>query len=103
MTARASKVVALLAIILLTYCLAPVGPAVAEPHMCKPVGKEGARPLPANLSTSAQPQEADTSTTADVEPLSSVNIDGLGLITPGTLTVGTQPGGPPSSCLSGGR
>ena len=103
MTARASKVVALLAIILLTYSLAPVGPAVAEPHMCKPVGKEGARPLPANLSSSDQPQEADTSTTADVEPLSSVNIDALGLITPGTLTVGTQPGGPPSSCLSGGR
>ncbi len=103
MTARASKLVALLAIILLTYGLAPVCPAVAEPHMCKPVGKEGARPLPANLSTSDQPQEADTHTTADVEPLSSVNIDALGLITPGTLTVGTQPGGPPSSCLSGGR
>ena len=103
MRARASKLVALLVIILLTAGLAPFAPAVAEPHMCTPVGKEGARPLPANLTTSDQPQEADTYTTPDVEPLSSVNIDALGLLTPGTLTVGTQPGGPPSSCLSGGR
>jgi polar amino acid transport system substrate-binding protein len=103
MSARASKFVALLAIILLTYSLAPFAPASAAPHMCTPVGKEGARPLPANLSTSDQPQEADTDTTPDVEPLSSVNIDALGLLKPGTLTVGTQPGGPPSSCLAGGR
>jgi polar amino acid transport system substrate-binding protein len=102
MSARALKVVALLATILLAYCLAPLAPAVADNHMCKPVGKEGARPLPANLATD-RPQEADTYTTSDVEPLSSVHIDALGLLKPGTLTVGTQPGGPPSSCLSGGR
>jgi polar amino acid transport system substrate-binding protein len=53
--------------------------------------------------TAYQPQE-DKHTTADVEPLSSVNIDALGLRTPRTLTVGTQPGGPPTSCLdSSGR
>jgi polar amino acid transport system substrate-binding protein len=97
-----SKLVALLATILLTYCLAPVAPAAADNHMCKPVGKEGARPLPANLSTD-RPQEEHNYTTSDVEPLSSVNIDALGLLKPGTLTVGTQPGGPPSSCLNGGR
>ncbi|UMB69776.1 ABC transporter substrate-binding protein/permease [Mycobacterium paraterrae] len=102
MRVRASKLVALLGIILLTYSLAPLAPAVADNQMCKPVGKEGARPLPANLATD-KPQEADTHTTPDVVPLNSVNIDALHLLTPGTLTVGTQPGGPPSSCLNGGR
>ncbi len=102
MSTRASKLVALLAIILLTYSLAPIAPAGADNHMCKPVGKEGARPLPGNLSTD-RPREADTYTTPDVEPLSAVHTDALGLLKPGTLTVGTQPGGPPSSCLNGGR
>ncbi len=102
MTARASKIVALLGIILLTYSLAPLAPAVADNQMCTPVGEEGARPLPGNLSTD-KPQETDTYTTSNVKPLSSVNVDALGLLKPGTLTVGTQPGGPPSSCLTGGR
>src|SRR6185437_14976973 len=102
MSARASKLVALLATILLAYSLAPPAPAGADNHMCQPVGKEGARPLPRDLSTD-RPQEADTYTTPDVEPLSSVNIGALGLLKPGTLTVGTQPGGPPSSCLNGER
>jgi polar amino acid transport system substrate-binding protein len=96
------KLVALLATILLVYCLAPVAPAGADGHMCTPVGKEGARPLPGNLSTE-RPQEEDNYTTPRVEPLDQVNIDALGLLKPGTLTVGTQPGGPPSSCLIGGR
>jgi polar amino acid transport system substrate-binding protein len=103
MSAIPSKLVALLATILLTYCLAPVAVAGADHHLCQPVGEEGAMALPANLTTTDQAQGADTYTTPDVEPLSSVNIDALGLIKPGTLTVGTQPGGPPSSCLSGGR
>src|SRR5277367_5378015 len=102
MRVRASKVVALLASILLIYSLAPFAPAAADNHMCKPVGEEGARPLPGNLS-SERPQEEDNYTTPGVEPLSLVNVDALGLLKPGTLTVGTQPGGPPSSCLIGDR
>src|SRR3984893_4267811 len=98
MRLHASKLVALLATILLTYSLAPMAPAAAD-NLCKPSGKEGAIALPENLVTDSRPQE-DKYTTADVEPLSSVNIDALGLRTPRTLTVGTQPGGPPTSCLS---
>jgi polar amino acid transport system substrate-binding protein len=98
MRSSASKLVALLATILLTYCLAPVAPAAAD-NMCKPSGKDGAIALPKKLVTTNRSQEDDY-TTADVEPLSSVNIDALGLRTPRTLTVGTQPGGPPTSCLS---
>src|SRR5882757_4978511 len=97
-----SKLGALLATILLIYCLAPMAPAAAN-NLCKPSGKEGAIALPKKVVTAYRPQE-DKYTTADVEPLSSVNIDALGLRTPRTLTVGTQPGGPPTSCLdSSGR
>ncbi len=92
-----------MASILLTYSLAPIAPAAADNHMCTPSGKEGAMALPNKLVNASPPQERDY-TTPDVEPLSSVNIDALGLRTPRTLTVGTQPGGPPSSCLnSSGR
>jgi polar amino acid transport system permease protein/polar amino acid transport system substrate-binding protein len=102
MRSSAPKLVALLATILLVYCLVPMAPAAADNHMCKPSGEEGAMALPKKLVDASRPMERDY-TTPDVEPLSAVNIDALGLRTPGTLTVGTQPGGPPTSCLSGGR
>src|ERR1700743_1812492 len=98
MRVSASKLGALLPTLLLIYSLAPMAPAAADNHMCKPSGKEGAMALPKKLENARRPMERDY-TTADVEPLSSVNIDALGLRTPRTLTVGTQPGGPPTSCL----
>ena len=98
-----SKLGALLASILLTYSLAPIAPAVADNHMCKPSGEEGAMALPDRLVHASPPLEPDY-TTPDVVPLTSVNIDALRLRTPRTLTIGTQPGGPPTSCLnSSGR
>ncbi|WP_293004464.1 ABC transporter substrate-binding protein/permease [Mycobacterium sp.] len=100
MRAGASKLAALLVTILLTYSLAPCAPAGADNNLCKPVGKEGVVALPRKLAAANRPRE-DKYTTADVEPLSSVNINALGLRTPGTLMVGTQPGGPPTSCLDG--
>jgi polar amino acid transport system substrate-binding protein len=103
MRSGASKLAALVATILLTCCLVPVAPAAADTNLCKPSGKDGAIALPRKLATANRPQE-DKYTTADVEPLSSVDIDALGLRTPRTLIVGTQPGGPPTSCLnSAGR
>jgi polar amino acid transport system substrate-binding protein len=103
MRARASKLAALLVTILLAYSLAPIAPASADTNLCKPSGQDGAIALPRKLATANRPQE-DKYTTADVEPLSSVNVDALGLRTPRTLIVGTQPGGPPTSCLnSAGR
>ena len=67
------------------------------------VGQGGRSRAARDLATANRAKE-DTHTTADVEPLSSVNIDTLGLRTPRTLTVGTQSGGPPTSCLnSAGR
>jgi polar amino acid transport system substrate-binding protein len=101
MRLNAGKLFALLATILLVGSLASVAPAAAD-NNCKPVGEDGAMALPERLSTSNLPEE-DKYTTANVEPLSSVNVDALGLRTPRTLTVGTQAGGPPSSCMVGGR
>src|ERR1700690_2433388 len=98
MRVRCSQLIALFATILLTYALAPMAPAAAD-NLCKPSGKEGARALPEKLVPASPPEERDY-TTADVEPLSSVNIDALGLRTPRTLTIGTQAGGPPTSCLN---
>ncbi|WIM86695.1 ABC transporter substrate-binding protein/permease [Candidatus Mycobacterium wuenschmannii] len=100
MRAGATKLAALLATILLTYTLTPIAPANADNDLCKPVGKEGAIALPRKLATANRPRE-DKYTSANVQPLSSVNIGALGLRTPGTLVVGTQPGGPPTSCLDG--
>ncbi|HEY6856756.1 MAG TPA: amino acid ABC transporter permease, partial [Mycobacterium sp.] len=103
MRVSAAKLAALLATVLLTYSLAPVAPVSADTDLCKPSGQDGAVALPRKLATANRPLE-DKYTTADVEPLSSVNVDALGLRTPRTLTVGTQPGGPPTSCLnSAGR
>jgi polar amino acid transport system substrate-binding protein len=99
MTPSASKLSALVATTLLTWTLVAAAPAAADNHMCKPSGKEGAMALPAHLVHASPPLEPDY-TTPDVEPLSSVNIDALGLRTPRTLTIGTQPGGPPTSCLN---
>jgi polar amino acid transport system substrate-binding protein len=101
MRINARKLFALLATILLIGSLASVAPAAAD-NKCKPVGEDGAMALPKKLASANGPEE-DKYTTADVEPLSSVNVDALGLRTPRTLTVGTQPGGPPSSCMIGGR
>src|SRR6201996_950443 len=99
MSVNAGKLFALLATILLTWSLAPPAPAGADSNQCKPVGVDGAMALPKKLASANGPAE-DKYTTADVEPLSSVNVDALGLRTPRTLTVGTQPGGPPTSCLN---
>jgi polar amino acid transport system substrate-binding protein len=103
MRVSASKLAALVATILLTCSLVPAAPAGADTNLCKPSGKDGAIALPRKLAAANRPQD-DKYTTADVVPLSSVNVDALGLRTPRTLTIGTQPGGPPTSCLnSAGR
>ncbi len=93
MRVSASKLAALIATILLICSLASAAVAAADTNQCRPSGKDGAIALPKKLATANRPHE-DKYTTADVEPLSSVDIGALGLHTPRTLTVGTQPGGP---------
>ncbi|MGH3557781.1 MAG: ABC transporter substrate-binding protein/permease [Mycobacterium sp.] len=93
------KLPALVAAILLTCGLASAGPAAANTDRCAPPGMESATALPPKLATAKRPHE-DKYTTATVDPLSSVDIGALGLITPGTLTVGTLSEAPPNSCIT---
>ncbi|MGH3632915.1 MAG: ABC transporter substrate-binding protein/permease [Mycobacterium sp.] len=99
----AGKLFALIAVTLLVCSLGSAAPAAADTNQCAPPGKEAAIALPRKLATAKRPQE-DKYTTADVEPLSSVDINELGLLTPGTLTIGTLSQAPPTSCVDpGGR
>lgn len=95
----AGKLPALIAATLLVFSLGSAAPATADINQCSPSGKEGAIALPRKLATANRPHE-DKYTTPDVEPLSSVDIGALGLLTPGTLTVGTLSQAPPTSCLN---
>jgi polar amino acid transport system substrate-binding protein len=95
----AGKVFAVIAATLLACSLGSAAPAAADANQCAPSGKEGAIALPRKLATAKRPHE-DKYTTADVEPLSSVNIGALGLHTPGTLTIGTLSQAPPTTCIN---
>jgi polar amino acid transport system substrate-binding protein len=101
MHVNVGKLPPLIATILLICSLASAVPAAADTNQCAPSGKDGAIALPKKLATANRPHE-DKYTTADVEPLSSVDTGALGLHTPRSLTVGTLSQGPPTSCLSPG-
>jgi polar amino acid transport system substrate-binding protein len=94
------KLPALVATILLICSLALAAPAAADNNnQCAPSGADGAITLPRKLASAKRPHE-DKYTTADVDPLSSVDIGALGLRTPGTLTIGTQSESPPTACIN---
>jgi len=102
MNVNAGKLFALVAVTLLTCSLASLTlapPIAADTNQCAPPGEDGAIALPRKLATANRPHE-DKYTTANVEPLSSVDIGALGLHTPRTLTVGTLSQSPPTSCLN---
>lgn len=99
MNVNAGKLLALTAVILLIGTLSLAVPAAADVNQCAPSGPDGAIALPRKLATANRPHE-DKYTTANVEPLSSVDIGRLGLHTPGTLMVGTLSQAPPTSCLN---
>jgi polar amino acid transport system substrate-binding protein len=101
MSVNVGKLLALLATLLLTCSLTSLTlapPIAADTNQCAPSGPDGAVALPRKLATANRPHE-DKYTTANVEPLSSVDIGALGLHTPGTLTVGTLSQSPPTSCI----
>jgi polar amino acid transport system substrate-binding protein len=72
----------------------------ASADQCSPPGVQSASALPTNLAKAAKGPAEDRYTTAIVEPLTAVNVDGLGLGTPGTLVVGTLSDAPPSVCIN---
>ncbi|MEZ0364904.1 ABC transporter substrate-binding protein/permease [Mycobacterium sp. pUA109] len=93
------RVPALIATLLIVGSLGTAPPAGAAPDQCAPPGMENAIALPPKLAKAKRPQE-DKYTTADVEPLEDVDINTLGLGTPGVLTVGTLSNSPPATCIT---
>ena len=100
-------VVALVALLISSIGLAapalvllPAPPAAANVDQCGPPGVESASALPTNLAKAATGPGADRYTTANVESVTAVNVNALGLSVPGTLTVGTLSDAPPSICIN---
>ena len=83
-----------------TLVLLPAPPAAANVDQCAPPGVESASALPTNLAKAATGPGADRYTTANVESVTAVNVNALGLSVPGTLTVGTLSDAPPSICIN---
>jgi len=94
----AASLFALLTATLLALGLLLAPPATAD--QCAPPGVNSASALPTNLAAAAKGPAEDKYTTAGVVPLDAVNINALGLGTPGTLTVGTLSDAPPSICIN---
>jgi polar amino acid transport system substrate-binding protein len=79
---------------------APAKPAPSDKNQCAPAGLDSASFLPKDMTENRGIEQGDDHTTATVEPLSTVNIDALGLGTPGVLTVGTLSDAPPNICVN---
>jgi len=92
------KVAVLTLVTLLVIGIGAATPAAAD--QCSPPGVGSASALPTNLAKAAKGPGEDKYTTATVEPLKLVNVDALGLRTPGTLVVGTLSDAPPSVCIN---
>ena len=88
------------ALLVLLVSLALVSAPTAGADQCSPPGEQAASALPTNLAAAAGGPSDDKYTTSSTEPLSSVNLDDLNLIKPGTLTVGTLSDAPPSVCIN---
>ncbi len=100
--ARGARPLAVMALLgMLFALLAPAGIASAAPDAgkCAPPGVQSASAAPVNLAAAGN-QDVDKYTTPGVVPLESINRDALGLIRPGTITVGTLGDAPPSICLN---
>lgn len=89
----------LLASLVLSGC-GSGGESAPARDLCAPPGPGAAAAAPANLA-SPEGAGADRYTTPNVVPLESIDTGRLGLITPGTLSVGTLSDAPPSICVNG--
>lgn len=100
---RLAKLFALASTLLVVWgstSITLASPAAADRNQCAPAGPTSAAVLPEELAHSGAMGRPDEHTTPGVEPLSSVNVDTLGLGTPGVLTVGTLSGAPPHICIT---
>ncbi len=68
--------------------------------LCSPPGPSAAAAAPTNLAA-GETAGADRYTTATTAPVDSIDTSKLGLLNPGTLSVGTLSDAPPSICVNG--
>jgi len=97
---RGEKLLGLAAAILMVCGLTLAAPAAADRNQCAPAGLDSATTLPPDLTQTGAIGQDNDHTTPDVEPLSSVNKEALGLGKPGILTVGTLSDAPPNICVT---
>ncbi|MFF0816727.1 ABC transporter substrate-binding protein/permease [Rhodococcus sp. NPDC003318] len=103
MTRSRSVTVLVLAVLaLLVACTATAcgnsGSDSASTDLCSPPGVGSAAAVPTNLGAAAA-AAADRYTTATTTPLDRIDTNALGLIVPGTISVGTLSDAPPSICV----
>ncbi|MFD5175544.1 ABC transporter substrate-binding protein/permease [Nocardia sp. NPDC058379] len=75
------------------------GGDTATRDLCSPPGASAATAAPTNLASSAT-AGTDRYTTATTAPVESIDTGKLGLLNPGTLSVGTLSDAPPSICVN---
>ncbi|MBH0778636.1 ABC transporter substrate-binding protein/permease [Nocardia bovistercoris] len=95
---RALIAVLLLAVAALATGCGSGGDSSPGGDLCAPPGVNAASAAPTDLASSAT-AGPDRFTTASAPPLTSVDVGRLGLVTPGTLSVGTLSDAPPSICV----
>ncbi|OBA99636.1 amino acid ABC transporter permease [Mycobacteriaceae bacterium 1482268.1] len=97
---RTGRALVLTLVGLLVFSALLAGPAAADVDQCAPPGVGSASAVPTNLGSAAKGPGEDKYTTPSVVPLHSVDVNALGLGTPGVLTVGTLSDAPPSICIN---
>ncbi|CRK53754.1 ABC transporter substrate-binding/permease protein [Rhodococcus sp. RD6.2] len=96
-------VVAVLALLLActaTACGNDSSDTSASTDLCSPPGLGSAAAAPTNLDAAAAAAGEDRYTTATTTPVDRIDVNSLGLIVPGTLSVGTLSDAPPSICVN---
>ncbi|MFD4294731.1 ABC transporter substrate-binding protein/permease [Rhodococcus sp. NPDC058532] len=81
-----------------TACGAGSGGSTTD--LCSPPGVGAAAAAPTNLDAAAAAAGEDRYTTATTTPLDRIDTAALGLIVPGTISVGTLSDAPPSICVN---
>ncbi|MFE6923736.1 ABC transporter substrate-binding protein/permease [Nocardia sp. NPDC057663] len=100
---RAVRTRARIAALLLLVGVAATGCGggdTATRDLCSPPGQSAASAAPNNLASS-ETAGTDRYTTATTAPVESIDTSKLGLLNPGTLSVGTLSDAPPSICVNG--
>ncbi|MCX5044956.1 ABC transporter substrate-binding protein/permease [Aldersonia sp. NBC_00410] len=99
------SVLLLILVAILTFGLAACSSdddttAGSSNDLCSPPGVGASAAAPTNLAAGSTQAGEDRYTTPTTKPLDQIDVNALGLITPGVLSVGTLSDAPPSICVN---